>query len=86
MSWTKWSASAFGIPGRTPAIAAKSSRKALWLQGFVTSAANPKAVVFFAALFPQFIDPALPFAAQFAILSLTYLVLDGLFLTAYGAS
>ena len=28
----------------------------LWLQGFFTSAANPKAVVFFAALFPQFIS------------------------------
>lgn len=57
----------------------------LWLQGFVTSAANPKAVVFFAALFPQFIDPALPFAPQFVILSATYLALDGMFLLAYGA-
>ncbi|MEX0349232.1 MAG: LysE family translocator [Paracoccaceae bacterium] len=62
----------------------RTSRKALWLQGFVTSAANPKAVVFFAALFPLFIDGELPFWQQFAVLSATYLVLDGLFLTAYG--
>ena len=34
-----------------------TSRKRLWLQGFITSAANPKAVVFFAALFPQFSQP-----------------------------
>jgi len=66
--------------------APRASRKALWVQGFVTSAANPKAVVFFAALFPLFIDGALPFWPQFAILSVTYLTLDGLFLTAYGGS
>lgn len=61
-----------------------AARRALWLQGFVTSASNPKAVVFFAALFPQFIDPDLAFWPQFAALSATYIVIDGLFLSAYG--
>ncbi|MEM9045411.1 MAG: LysE family translocator [Pseudomonadota bacterium] len=56
----------------------------LWLQGFLTSAANPKAVVFFAALFPQFISAEAAFWPQFLILSATYLVMDGLFLSAYG--
>jgi threonine/homoserine/homoserine lactone efflux protein len=73
-------------PGTQDLTAPLASRKALWLQGFVTSAANPKAVVFFAALFPQFIDPALAFWPQFILLSLTYLIMDGLFLTAYGSS
>ena len=36
----------------------------LFRQGFVTSSANPYAVVFFGALFPQFIDPALPIWPQ----------------------
>ncbi|WP_171241388.1 LysE family translocator [Ruegeria sp. HKCCA5491] len=72
--------------GKQTQSARPASRKALWTQGFVTSAANPKAVVFFAALFPLFIDGALPFWPQFAILSATYLTLDGLFLTAYGGS
>ena len=63
-----------------------SSLKALWLQGFITSASNPKAVVFFAALFPQFIDNSTPFVPQFLALSLTYLLVDGLFLTGYGVS
>ena len=49
--------------------APRVSRRALWLQGFLTSASNPKAVVFFAALFPQFIDPNVAFWPQFAILS-----------------
>ena len=56
----------------------------LWLRGFVTSAANPKAVVFFAALFPQFLDPQAALAPQMAILGATYLFIDGCFLAAYG--
>ncbi|WP_371171175.1 LysE family translocator [Aliiroseovarius sp. 2305UL8-7] len=60
------------------------SLKTLWLQGFLASAANPKAVVFFAALFPQFIAADADFWSQFLILSATYLIVDGLFLVAYG--
>lgn len=58
----------------------------LWLQGFITSAANPKAVVFFAALFPQFIEAELAFWPQLLVLSATYVIIDGLFLAAYGVS
>lgn len=60
------------------------SIKSLYLQGFITSAANPKAVLFFAALFPQFIDPTAPLVFQFAVLSSTYIVIDGIFLCCYG--
>ena len=58
--------------------APRTARRTLWLQGFLTSASNPKAVVFFAALFPQFIDPNAAFWPQFAALSATYIVLDGM--------
>ncbi len=64
--------------------AAGISLKQLWLRGFVTSAANPKAVVFFAALFPQFLNPQYPLAPQIAILGVTYIFIDGCFLAAYG--
>jgi len=56
----------------------------LWFRGFVTSAANPKAVVFFAALFPQFLDPQHSLIPQITILGATYIVIDGLFLVSYG--
>lgn len=62
------------------------SCKSLWLRGFVTSAANPKAVVFFAALFPQFIDPTASLALQVLVLGMTYIVIDGVFLACYGYS
>lgn len=56
----------------------------LFRQGFVTSMANPFAVVFFGALFPQFIDPAMPVLPQLLILGITYLVVDGVILLLWG--
>ena len=64
----------------------RTTKKTLWLQGFLTSAANPKAIVFFSALFPQFIDPSLDFPLQFLILSGTYIAIDGILLATYGMS
>ena len=69
-----------------PGAPAAPKRAALFRQGFVTSAANPYAVVFFAALFPQFIDPGIAVAPQVTILGLTYLVIDGVILILMGAT
>ena len=57
----------------------------LFRQGFITSSANPFAVMFFAALFPQFIDPAAPTLPQLAILGSTYLLVDCVILLAWGS-
>lgn len=59
-------------------------RGRLYRMGFVTSMTNPFAVVFFAALFPQFITPGAPILPQLLILGVTYLVVDGLTLLAWG--
>lgn len=56
----------------------------LYRQGFVTSMANLFAVVFFGALFPQFIDPALAILPQLLILGVTYLIVDGAILLLWG--
>ncbi len=56
----------------------------LFRQGFVTSSANPYAVVFFGALFPQFIDAGAPILPQLLVLGVTYLVVDGLVLLLWG--
>ena len=70
--------------GDGPAAAVQARRRALFRQGFLTSSANPYAVVFFGALFPQFIDPAQAVLPQLLILGLTYLVVDGLVLLIWG--
>ena len=56
----------------------------LFRHGFITSSANPFAVMFFAALFPQFIDPSMATLPQLAILGGTYLLVDAVILLAWG--
>ncbi|WP_461426475.1 LysE family translocator [Gymnodinialimonas sp.] len=72
------------ILSKPSADAPKPATTALFRQGFVTSSANPYAVVFFGALFPQFIDPSVAILPQLLILGVTYLVVDGLTLIAWG--
>lgn len=59
--------------------------RSLYVQGLLVGASNPKAVLFFAAFFPQFIDPAMPVLPQFMLLSLTFITLDGAMLAACAA-
>jgi homoserine/homoserine lactone efflux protein len=60
-----------------------SDRK-LFLNGFVLQAANPKALLFFTALLPQFIDPSGGVAMQVAILGVTSIVVEFFVLLGYG--
>jgi homoserine/homoserine lactone efflux protein len=46
------------------------------LHGVVTQGANPKALVFFTALLPQFVNPAEPLAPQIAILAVTSILIE----------
>ncbi len=55
----------------------------LYSEGFLMSASNPKAIVFFAALFPLFIDQNLAFIPQVILLGITYLAIDGICLFIY---
>lgn len=55
--------------------------RSFFLRGFLVGASNPKALLFFAAFFPQFLNPAAPFAPQFAVLALTFVVFEFTVLT-----
>jgi len=57
-------------------VASRSARSR-FAQGFVNSAANPKAVIFFAALFPQFLNDQAPLVPQAGALMILFLVFDG---------
>lgn len=93
--WIKWIGVAYLIwigvqiilsKNQTDEVAANASGQSfrLFRQGFVTSMANPFAVVFFGALFPQFIDPMQPVLPQLLILGVTYLVVDAAILLLWG--
>lgn len=56
----------------------------LLVRGFAVQAANPKALVFFTALLPQFINPGAPVAFQVLILGLSSLFVEFVVLAGYG--
>ena len=55
------------------------SGRSLFAQGFLVTVANPKSLVFLAAFFPQFVDPAVPLALQLPVLSVSFLVIAFVF-------
>ncbi len=63
----------FDSPGAS--VVHKSAR-ALFTQGWMVGASNPKALLFFSAFFPQFIDPASAWAPQFGLLAATFVLIE----------
>jgi threonine/homoserine/homoserine lactone efflux protein len=63
-----------------------STKRHLFTQGFLVGASNPKALFFFGALFPQFINPSMPQLPQFFMLGATFIVFELLWLTIYALS
>jgi threonine/homoserine/homoserine lactone efflux protein len=59
---------------------------ALFRRGLLVGASNPKALLFFGALFPQFIEPAAPHAPQFLLMGLTFVVLELFWLLVYACT
>jgi homoserine/homoserine lactone efflux protein len=60
------------------------SGKALFAQGFLVTLANPKSLIFLAAFFPQFVDPAAPWLSQMILLGATFMVIGFVFTAAWG--
>jgi homoserine/homoserine lactone efflux protein len=77
----------FGKDDIAPApdvIPVDRSGKRLFVDGFVVQMSNPKAIVFFSALLPQFVHPQSPAAPQVAILGITSEVIEFAILLGYG--
>lgn len=67
---------ATGPPARRPS-------SAVFLQGLFIASTNPKAIVFYVAFLPQFIDPRLPAGPQLLAMSGTLIIMGLLSDTAY---
>lgn len=83
--WLGWSYIRSPLPPEgAPATetAPARGRMALWLQSFGVGISNPKAVLFFAALFPQFI-PAESGPSVLALLVVTFIIVKLIVLGGY---
>ncbi|GAA4422890.1 LysE family translocator [Acidovorax lacteus] len=83
LGWKAWRSREFQgldlVDGPAAAGAAPTARprlRALVAQEFLLGITNPKAIILFAAIFPQFIDPAQPAARQFLVLGSVYLMAE----------
>ena len=56
----------------------------LYTDGLALQMANPKAILFYSALLPQFIDPNRPVAFQVAVLGVSSVVAEFFVLLGYG--
>jgi homoserine/homoserine lactone efflux protein len=66
-------------------VAALVALSKLFRSGFMVGIGNPKDLLFFGALFPQFLNLSTPMAPQLALLGATWLVVDGTIMFAYAA-
>ncbi|HEY5799753.1 MAG TPA: LysE family translocator [Burkholderiaceae bacterium] len=77
-------ANLFAGPSADDAAPARS-RRAIYAQGLLMALTNPKAILFFTALFPQFIDTHAALLPQFLILTATFMALSFCSLMTYAA-
>ena len=56
----------------------------IWRDGFLIQGANPKALLFFAAILPQFIEPNYSIPIQVLVLGISSIVVEFFILVTYG--
>lgn len=64
---------------------AVSSHRKFFYQAFLTGISNPKDILFFVVLLPQFIDTTLSFATSATLLLLGWMICDFIIMYGYGA-
>ena len=77
----------FGRPSPitvSKATARSSARRDLYLAGLTLQLANPKTLIFFVAILPQFVDARLPIGAQMAWLAAGSIIPEFFILAGYG--
>ncbi len=83
LGWQKWHAAP--VPLDSDAASTGKSVRGLYWQGVLVNLTNPKAIVFIAALVPQFIDPHQAQLPQFVIIGLTMCGVDTIVMTGYAS-
>lgn len=58
--------------------------KSAFLDGFTVQIANPKAILFFTAVLPPFLDPQRPLPAQLAMFAVAMISMDVIAMASYG--
>lgn len=86
LGWQTWRAPVQPVQaGAAPVADGSGTAGRLFVRGVLVAFSNPKALVFMAALFPQFIEPAQPLLPQFTALVSLMAVIEFGWILAYAA-
>ncbi len=77
-----WRSEPHHFDARADAPQGRDAKEVL-IKGFLVNITNPKGIIWYAAVLPQFIDVARPQFLQYAILGLTTLVVDMVVMAGY---
>jgi homoserine/homoserine lactone efflux protein len=67
----------------TPVSSARTSSKSIGWSSFFIAISNPKGLIYFGALFPQFINYQASLYLQFLVLTITFLITDLMWMLIY---
>lgn len=81
IAWQIWRSPVTDMTMNTQSV--QPSIKRLATQEFICAASNPKAILVFTAIFPQFLNTQEPLGMQFVIMGLTFLVFEWLTIALY---
>lgn len=65
------------VPGR------EVQGRAAFMRSLTVALSNPKALLFFSAFLPQFVNPVMPLAPQYALLGVLFVAIDALVMVVY---
>jgi len=71
------------VPAETPHAHTRPPRRRLFVEAVLTASTNPKPILFFTALFPQFLDDRAALLPQFLVLTGLFMSLSVLSLLTY---
>ena len=81
LGWQAWHAQNAALEG--PLVRVQPNRSRLFKVGLAVSLSNPKAILFFAAFFPQFVHHNQPQLPQYLILMASFFVIETLWQLIY---
>lgn len=82
LGWRQWTSGVVKADASTQAPK-QMTRGRLILRGFLVNMSNPKAMVFFLAVLPQFLDPSKPLLVQYVWLTATLVCVDAIVMAGY---
>lgn len=84
LAWQLWRSPVTDVQATLAQVPGREVQgRAAFSRSLTVALSNPKALLFFSAFLPQFVDPVMPLAPQYALLGVLFVSIDALVMVAY---